>query len=229
MCPNLFRATVGHDRVQEGRKGCKSFTRDQKKCKARTLRRGGRELKSLLCDPGPELRLGGREERRAKILKRDGGKKKLWIGCTMGGGCTHVIHGRSRTTVDPRITTTPGRIASGFHGPGRHCLHQARSAVRCSAGRMKGLPPLCVVALRRSSTSWSPWSALFGRAFVLARRSERFPSVSLVHFCVLLVGRVLSFLGCWLFASYCLIVGSLLLSWSMIFCAHGFWLLVLVA
>ena len=99
---------------------------------------GGRELKSLLCDPGPELRLGGREERRAKILKRDGGKKKLWIGCTMGGGCTHVIHGRSRTTVDPRITTMPGRIASGFHGPGRHCLHQARSAVRCWASRMEG-------------------------------------------------------------------------------------------
>ena len=29
-----------------------------------------------------------------------------------------------------------GRSTSGFHQPGRHCLHQARSAVRCSASRM---------------------------------------------------------------------------------------------
>ena len=27
---------------------------------------------------------------------------------------------------------------SGFHRPGSHCLHQARSAVRCSASRRKG-------------------------------------------------------------------------------------------
>ena len=31
-----------------------------------------------------------------------------------------------------------GRSISGFHQPGRHCLHQARSAVRCSASRTKG-------------------------------------------------------------------------------------------
>ena len=30
-------------------------------------------------------------------------------------------------TIDPRISTMPGRSTSGFHGPGRHCLHQARS------------------------------------------------------------------------------------------------------
>ena len=41
-------------------------------------------------------------------------------------------------TIDPRIPTTPGRSMSGFHRPGRHCLHQARSAVRCWASRVKG-------------------------------------------------------------------------------------------
>ena len=34
----------------------------------------------------------------------------------------------------------PGRSTAGFHQPGRHCLHQARSAVRCLASRMKGEP-----------------------------------------------------------------------------------------
>ena len=41
-----------------------------------TNRRGEGE-KSLLCDPGSELRLGGREKRRAKIYKRDEKKNKL--------------------------------------------------------------------------------------------------------------------------------------------------------
>ena len=48
------------------------------------------------------------------------------------------MHGRSRVTIDPRTPTMPGRSTPGFHQPGRHCLHQARSAVRCSASRMKG-------------------------------------------------------------------------------------------
>ena len=60
-----------------------------------------------------------------------------------GGGkgvreCIQFVHGRSRMTVDPRILTMPGRSTSAFPLPGRHCLHQARSAVRCSASRMKG-------------------------------------------------------------------------------------------
>ena len=54
------------------------------------------------------------------------------------GGCTHVMHGRSRMTVDTRIPAMPGRSTSGFHRPGRHRLHPARSAVRCRASRMKG-------------------------------------------------------------------------------------------
>ena len=41
-------------------------------------------------------------------------------------------------TIDPRIPTMSGRSTSGFHQPGRHCLNQARSAVRCWASRMKG-------------------------------------------------------------------------------------------
>ena len=48
------------------------------------------------------------------------------------------MHGRNRMTIDPRIPTMPVRRTSGFHQPGRPCLHQARSAVRCSASRMKG-------------------------------------------------------------------------------------------
>ena len=55
-----------------------------------------------------------------------------------GGGCTQFVHGRSLMTINPRIPTMPGRSASGFHQPARHCLHQARSAVRCSATRMMG-------------------------------------------------------------------------------------------
>ena len=55
-----------------------------------------------------------------------------------GGGVLDIIHGRSRMTIDPSIRTMPGRSMSGFRRPGRHCLHQARSAVRCSASRVKG-------------------------------------------------------------------------------------------
>ena len=55
-----------------------------------------------------------------------------------GGGGTQFVDGRSRMTVDPRIPTMPGWSTSDFHQPGRHFLHQARSAVRCSASRMKG-------------------------------------------------------------------------------------------
>ena len=56
-----------------------------------------------------------------------------------GGGCTHRMYGgRSRMTIDPRIPTMLGRSTSGFHRPGSPCLHQARSAVRCLASRMKG-------------------------------------------------------------------------------------------
>ena len=55
-----------------------------------------------------------------------------------GVGVLIVMHGRSRVIIDPRTSTMPGRSTSSFHRPGRYCLHQARSAVRCSASRVKG-------------------------------------------------------------------------------------------
>ena len=54
------------------------------------------------------------------------------------GGVLKFVHVRSRMAIGSRIPTMPGRSTSGFHQPGRHCLHQARSAVRCLASRMKG-------------------------------------------------------------------------------------------
>ena len=53
-------------------------------------------------------------------------------------GVLIIMHGRSRMTIHPRIPTLPVRSTSGFHRPGRQRLHRARSAVRCSASRMKG-------------------------------------------------------------------------------------------
>ena len=72
--------------------------------------------------------------------------RRRWGGGKRGGGVLDrrdvldIMHGRSRMTIDPRIPTMPGRSMSGFHRPGRHCLHQARSAVRCPASCMKGEP-----------------------------------------------------------------------------------------
>ena len=71
-----------------------------------------------------EVKAGGRE-----------GQPKKAMGVGRGG--TQFVHGHSRMTIDPRIPTMLGRSTSGFHQPGRHCSHQARSAVRCSASRMK--------------------------------------------------------------------------------------------
>ena len=56
----------------------------------------------------------------------------------VGGRCTQFVHGRSRMIIDPRTLTVPGRSTWDFHQPGRHCLHQARHAVRCSTSRTKG-------------------------------------------------------------------------------------------
>ena len=65
-----------------------------------------------------------------------------------GGGVGRVhsifMHGRSGMTIEPRILAMPERSMSGFPRPGRRCLHQARSAVRCSASRMRMscIPPI---------------------------------------------------------------------------------------
>ena len=55
-----------------------------------------------------------------------------------GGGCTHFMHSRSRVSIDRRVPAMPGRRTPGFHRPGRHRVHETRSAVRCSTSRMKG-------------------------------------------------------------------------------------------
>ena len=55
-----------------------------------------------------------------------------------GPGGAYMMHVRCLKTTDPRISTVPGRSTSGFHLPGRRCLHQARSEVGCSASRMGG-------------------------------------------------------------------------------------------
>ena len=55
-----------------------------------------------------------------------------------GGGMLKIMHGHNGMTIDPRILEMPRRSTLGFRRPGRHCLHQARSAVRCWASRTKG-------------------------------------------------------------------------------------------
>ena len=49
----------------------------------------------------------------------------LCVQVVVAGGCTQFVHGRSRVTIDPRIPTMLGRSTSGFHQPGRHCMHQS--------------------------------------------------------------------------------------------------------
>ena len=70
------------------------------------------------------------------------------------------MHGRSRINIDPRIPTMPGRRTSGFHRPGRHCLHQARSAVRCWACRMQGElhPTVLRACLNLLRLGWNGWN-----------------------------------------------------------------------
>ena len=73
---------------------------------------------------------------RYVCLIRVSGFSMHWMG--------NVCSGRSRMTTDPQITidrsfvSMPERSTSVFHRPGRHCLHQAQSAVRCWASRTKG-------------------------------------------------------------------------------------------
>ena len=66
-------------------------------------------------------------------------KRRSELSSRTDGG-TYVMHGRSSKTIDPRIPTMTGwrgQSTWGFHRPGKHCLHQARSAVSYSASRMK--------------------------------------------------------------------------------------------
>ena len=45
---------------------------------------------------------------------------------------------RRLKAINPRIPTMTGQSTSGFHRLGRHRVHQAGSAVRMLASRMKG-------------------------------------------------------------------------------------------
>ena len=74
--------------------------------------------------------------------------------------------------LDPRIATTLGRSTSGFHRPGRRCAHQARSAVRCRASRLRGGSCLLrrtaceaeIFAYGGQSNNWSVfWRGYFQR------------------------------------------------------------------
>ena len=49
-----------------------------------------------------------------------------------------IVYGCSGMTIDPRISTTPGRCTSGFHRPGRHYFSKREAPWVCWASRMKG-------------------------------------------------------------------------------------------
>ena len=76
-----------------------------------------------------ELRQDGEgdDERSQKHSEVHHGVRNLPIGGGGGRG-TQFVRGRSRMTINPRIPTMPGRSTSGFHHPGKHCLHQKREA-----------------------------------------------------------------------------------------------------
>ena len=81
----------------------------------------------------------------------------LWI-CWSSRG-ESVLMSRIAVVVWPQTLasvrkTMPGRSTSGFHRPGRYFLHQARSAVRCWASRMK-------VELHPTKKRF--WGRLFGK------------------------------------------------------------------
>ena len=56
-----------------------------------------------------------------------------------GGGVLDIMHGCSRLMIDARIPAVSGWSTSGFHRPGRHCLHQARSTMGCFGESHEGL------------------------------------------------------------------------------------------
>ena len=61
----------------------------------------------------------------------------------VGGGVLDIMHDRSRVTMDPRIPTMPGWGVWDCRRRGRHCLHQARSAVRCWSESHEGWAASC--------------------------------------------------------------------------------------
>ena len=88
--------------------------------------------------------LNRQQDRESRESSDESAGEKVTFGPLRGQGwggerrCSHIMHGRSHVIIDPCIPTMPGRSMSGFHRPGRHCLHQERSTGGCWASRMKG-------------------------------------------------------------------------------------------
>ena len=76
------------------------------------------------------------------------------------GGCTHAIHGRSRMTIDPCITTMPGRSTSSFQGGGVNGMEATRQVDRSRTG----------CGIRRTQTSLSAEWQVVKVTFDLAYR-----------------------------------------------------------
>ena len=87
-----------------------------------TLAQSKKELRTgfAISDAVPFVKAGVLKVKAARVGEGGGG----------GGVVLIFMDGRSCMTIGPRILTMPGRSLSGFHRPGRHCLHQARSAGR---------------------------------------------------------------------------------------------------
>ena len=67
-----------------------------------------------------------------------GGGQGVQVGADVGCVLILCIAVVVRMTIDPRSLTLPGRSASGFNRPGRHRVHQGRSAARRSVSGMGG-------------------------------------------------------------------------------------------
>ena len=75
---------------------------------------------------------GGWKDGRGWVGSRKWGRRSV---CVCSLSCMDIVSRPDKYWYIPPI---PGQNTPGFHPRGRHCLHQARSAVRCLAGRMKG-------------------------------------------------------------------------------------------
>ena len=85
----------------------------------------------------------------------------------------HAYDFRFFMTIDPLVPTISGRSMPGFHQPGRHCLHQARSSVRCSASCRKGeLLPAKYHLVRQNSAPCGPYELGGGGQNTLMRRRD---------------------------------------------------------
>ena len=98
--------------------------------KARTVL--GREVKSLLCDPGSELRLGGREKRRAKLINgMKTRKKNIVLPSICWPWCTNYTAGENKRSGNSAAQTARQQQQQG------------------AAGRQRGLPRAVYTAVGR--------------------------------------------------------------------------------